>query len=214
MFPPRSTSSRRARTKKRVSVRWTYAFPRIGLLWPSSHFRTGRRRERSSSAALYSPLPWAPICRRRSSTSCRASSGLIRTLAWAKTWFCPPTRFPPEKPDSSQAISMCRAAITSFLGLRGQCCPGRTGRGDGTTEHQLLRVARVVGVSARPHRPGTPVTPRLPTARGTYGVVVSLWPCGSRPSSTRISSSGVPAAHACGEQAVGYSTGNSVSERG
>ena len=63
---------------------------------------------------MYSPLPWAPICWRRLSTSFRASSGSIRTLACAKTWFCPPTRFPPEKPDSSQAISICRAAaITS-----------------------------------------------------------------------------------------------------
>ena len=37
---------------------------------------------------------------------------------------------------------------------------------------------------------------------------------GSRPSRTRSSSTGVPAAQACGRAAVGYAIGKGVSERG
>ena len=75
----------------------------------------------------------------------------------------------------------------------------------GAHQHQLRRLINVVGVSARPQRPGTPVRSRLPIATGTWGVLVVADGLVARGRQHADQQQQGPAAQACGEQAVGYS---------
>ena len=125
----------------------------------------------------------------------------------------------------SSAVAGARRPASALQGKRSRSRPGwstsrrltvrspRSGRRRGSAPRGLpsLPGPRPV-TSARPHRPGTPESVTVPNSRrqvrrrsaGPSGV-------GSRPSTVVSSSSGAPAAQACGLDAVGYSTGAWVS---
>ena len=73
-------------------------------------------------------------------------------------------------------------------------------------------------LEARVPRAAERADPREPSEPAHSGTgrtsVTSFPPSGRRPRSTCRSSTGVPAAHACGRAAVGYAIGNGVSPRG
>ena len=60
-----------------------------------------------------------------------------------------------------------------------------------------------VPASARPQRPGTPVSATWPSSAGTWGSLRSPAGVGARPSIVVSASSGAAAAQACGAEAVG-----------
>jgi hypothetical protein len=73
----------------------------------------------------------------------------------------------------------------------------------GGTPFQRDQAATDVPASARPQRPGTPVSATWPSSAGTWGSLRSPAGVGARPSIVVSASSGAAAAQACGAEAVG-----------
>jgi hypothetical protein len=80
-------------------------------------------------------------------------------------------------------------------------------------EPVYARTASRAAASARPQRPGMLRSSMSRIPSGRTASTASSSPSGSSPRRTRSRRSGVPVAHACGLEAVGYSTGKPVRVR-